>query len=78
MVFGNAANPDEENSLASVFSTVPEEAFCMMGIAGNIPSGPGESSSAEEAFEEPNCDRWKESMAEELKDLWEEATFREG
>ena len=77
MALGNAADSDGENFMASAFSTESEEAFCMMGIAGEISTGPGEPSSVKEALESNDAKRWKESMAEELDGLWDKGTFAE-
>lgn len=78
MVFGNAADSDDENLMASVFSSVSEEAFCMIGVAGKFSMGPGEPSSMADPLEEPHSGRWKESIAEELNGPWEKGILREG
>ena len=56
MVLGNSAVSEGENFLASAFSTGSEEAFCMMGIAGEISMGPGEPTSVKEALEGDGSD----------------------
>lgn len=78
ITFGNGADPDGENFLASKFATGLQEAFCLIGIAGEIPTAPGEPNSVKEASEGPGIDESKNFMAEELGGLSEKGILREG
>lgn len=64
--------------LGSVLSATSEDAFSMIGIAGEIFTGLDEPSSVSEAPKISDCERFEESIAEELDRLWEKGTFKKG
>ena len=53
-----------------------DDAFCMMGLARKISTGPGEPSTMGEALSSSNSGNWKQAMDEELKGLWEKGSFK--
>ncbi|CAN0507140.1 unnamed protein product, partial [Discosporangium mesarthrocarpum] len=52
-----------------------DDAFCLVGLAGEAATGPDEPSTTREALAGEDADKWQEAMDKEMQGLWDKGTF---
>ncbi|CAM9301783.1 unnamed protein product, partial [Sphacelaria rigidula] len=66
---------DDGNFLATLLHNQDERAFCMLGLFGEIATGPHEPSTTTEALAGADADRWEVAMEDKMEGLWDQGTF---
>ena len=66
-----------ENFLAALLENEDEDAFCMMGLTGEIETEAGEPTAMKETLSAPDADEWRQAMEEELHGLRQKGIFKD-
>ncbi|CAN0286833.1 unnamed protein product, partial [Discosporangium mesarthrocarpum] len=51
------------------------DAFCILGLVGEVATGPDELSTRREASAGEDADKWQEAMDMEMEGQWDKGTF---
>ncbi|CAN0014305.1 unnamed protein product [Choristocarpus tenellus] len=65
-------------NIVNLLRSSTDDAYCLMGMAGDISIGHQEQSTIAEALAEPDAEHWKKAMEQEMEGQRTKGTFHEG
>ena len=79
MNFRGSSDSDSDNGtfLAALLKEGSEDAFCILGMAGEISTGNEEPSTIQEALSSEASSQWRRAIEKETEGLWSKGSFEE-
>ncbi|CAN0011403.1 unnamed protein product, partial [Choristocarpus tenellus] len=65
-------------NIVNLLRSSTDDAYCLMGMTGNLSIGHQEPSTIAEALAGPDAEHWKKAMEQEMEGQQTKGTFREG